>query len=51
MLAEVVRAGELLTTVCALEGLLVGVEGSVVALEMLLASEAATAERAYKCLG
>ena len=51
MLREVVTAGELLATVGALEGLLVSVEGTVVALEMLLAAKAARADVANEGLG
>jgi hypothetical protein len=40
VLRQVVAAGELLTTVGALEGLVVSVEGAVVTLEVLLAAEA-----------
>lgn len=46
VLGEVVRSGELLAAVGALEGLLVGVERAVVALEMFLAAEAAVAKLA-----
>ena len=41
MRGEVVAAGELLTTLVAFEGLVVGVDGPVVAPEMFLAMEAA----------
>lgn len=51
VLTEVVGAGELLATVGALKGLLVGVQGSVVALEVFLTSEAAAAEGAHEGLG
>jgi hypothetical protein len=51
VLAEVVRARELLAAVGALERLVVGVEGAVVALEVFLAAEAAGAECADEGLG
>lgn len=51
VLAEVVATAELLATVGALERLVVGVKGAVVALEVLLATEAARAESADKGLG
>jgi hypothetical protein len=51
VLGEVVAPGELLTTVGALKGLVVSVERAVVALEVLLAAEAARAESADKRLG
>lgn len=46
MLGEVVGARELLATLVALEGLVVGVEGPVVALQVLLSAEATVAELA-----
>jgi hypothetical protein len=51
VLAEVVRAGELLAAVGALERLVVGVERTVVALEVFLAAEATGAESADEGLG
>ena len=51
VLGQVVTARELLTTVGALEGLVVGVERAVVALEVFLATEAARAESADEGLG
>ncbi len=51
MLGEVIAPGELLTTVGALKGLIVSVERAVVALKMLLTTEAARAESADKGLG
>jgi len=51
MLGQVVRARELLATLAAFERLFLCVEGSVVALEVLLATEAATADVAHKGLG
>lgn len=51
VLAEVVRAGELLTAVGALEGLVMSVERAVVTLEVFLATEAARAESANEGLG
>lgn len=51
VLAQVVGAAELLAAVGALEWLLVGVERAVVALEVLLATEAARAESADEGLG
>ena len=51
VLGQVVTARELLTTVGALEGLVVGVERAVVALEVFLATEATRAESADKGLG
>lgn len=44
VLGKVVGAGELLATLVALEGLLLGVQGAVVALEVLLAAEATSAK-------
>jgi hypothetical protein len=51
VLAEVVGARELLTAVSALERLVVGVERTVVTLEVFLATEAAGAESADEGLG
>jgi len=51
VLREVVAARELLTAVGALKGLVTGVEGAVVALQVLLAAEAARAESADEGLG
>ena len=51
VLAQVVRARELLAAVGALERLVVSVERPVVAFEMFLASEATAAERADESLG
>jgi hypothetical protein len=51
VLAEVVGAGELLATVGALERLVVGVERTVVTLEVFLTTEAARAESADEGLG
>jgi hypothetical protein len=51
VLAEVVRARELLAAVGALERLVVSVEGAVVALEVFLATEAARAKSADESLG
>lgn len=51
VLAEVVAAAELLATVGALEGLVMSVKRAVVALEVLLATEAAGAKSADEGLG
>jgi len=51
MLRKVVTTGELLATVSALEGLVVGVKRAVVALEVLLAAEASRAKSADEGLG
>ncbi len=51
VLGEVVGARELLATVAALEGLVMGVERPVVALEVLLAAEPAVADVADEGLG
>jgi hypothetical protein len=51
VLAEVVTAAELLATVSALEGLVVGVKGAVVTLEVFLATEATRAKSADEGLG
>ncbi len=51
VLAEVVAAGELLAALMALEWLVLGVEGAVVALQMLLTTEATIAELADEGLG
>lgn len=51
VLGEVVGPGELLTTILALEWLFLRVEGAVVALQMLLTTEAAVAQLTYKSLG
>jgi hypothetical protein len=51
VLAEVVRARELLATVGALERLVVSVEGTVVTLEVFLTTEATRAESADEGLG
>lgn len=51
MLAQIVRARELLAAVRAFERLVVSVERPVVTLEVFLASEAAAAERADESLG
>lgn len=50
VLRQVVAARELLAAVGALEWLVMSVEGAVVALEMLLAAEAAVAQLADKGL-
>jgi hypothetical protein len=44
MLSQVVASGELLAALVALERLLLGVQRTVVALEVFLAAEAAVAE-------
>jgi hypothetical protein len=51
VLREVVTPRELLTAISALKGLVVSVERAVVALEVLLAAEAARAEGADEGLG
>jgi hypothetical protein len=51
VLGEVVAAGELLTALVALERLVLGVQGAVVALEVLLATETARAQGANESLG
>src|SRR6266566_1759212 len=51
VLRQVVRPGELLAALMALEGLLLRVEGPVVPLKMLLAPESAVAELAHEGLG
>lgn len=51
MLSQVVAARELLAALVALEGLVLSVEGAVVTLEVLLATEAARAECADEGLG
>jgi hypothetical protein len=51
VLGQVVAARELLAAVSALEGLVMSVERAVVALEVLLATEAARAEGADEGLG
>ena len=51
VLGQVVAARELLTAVGALEGLVVGVERAVVALEVFLASEVAQADSADEGFG
>jgi hypothetical protein len=51
VLREIIASGELLAALVTLEGLVLCMEGTVVSLEVFLASESAVADIAYKGLG